>query len=129
MTDSTPHKKQQLRQQLRHIRRALNPQQQKVAAQQLLQLLLRKPAIQQAQHIAFYWPTDGEISPLPLVKALEEKNKKLYLPVIHGKLLKFKRYSKHLALQKNRFGILEPSRQAIFPVKKLDFDIDTLSWF
>lgn len=103
--------RQQLRKQLRSARRQLSAQQQHSASRQLLIHLARLPSFHNAKHIAIYWPNDGEINPLLLLKKFPRKT--FYLPVLKNKSLVFKPVQKGNHFKKNRFNIPEPiNRQA-----------------
>lgn len=98
-----------IRKSLRSQRRALNHQAQRLAAQQLAKQLHKIPAIKKARHIAAYWPSDGEISPLLFLQELQKRGKQLYLPqVLSNGHLRFKRFHCANGLQKNIYGIPEP---------------------
>lgn len=101
-----------LRQQIRHQRRALTPEQQQQAAeaasQRLLQLLDTLPSIRQ---VALYFSCDGELDTTPLFSALWQRGIATCLPVLHpfshGQLL-FLQYHSASQMVLNRFGIAEP---------------------
>lgn len=103
--------RQQLRKQIRTARRSLTPQQQKLAALNLLQQLRNRQDFRRAQHIALYLPNDGEISPVPLIKLCWQLGKTVYLPVLHPVLhnrLWFMPYHRQTKMVKNKYGIEEP---------------------
>lgn len=105
---------------MRQRRRALSQRQQISAAKALCQGLLQQTLIKKSQHIALYWPSDGEISPLLAAKRLMAQGKTVYLPVLSGKQLHFKVFSTQSGLQKNRFAIMQPTQKRIFKAKDLD---------
>ncbi|WP_421868635.1 5-formyltetrahydrofolate cyclo-ligase [Motiliproteus sp.] len=101
----------QLRKQLRQQRRALNPAQQRRAAADLARCLKSNPQFVRARRIAFYLPSDGEISPLPLIDMALKMGKTCFLPVLHPiyhNRLWFARYRPDARLRKNIYGISEP---------------------
>ncbi len=103
--------RRQLRQQLRQRRRALSPQQQKIAALKLARNLKRQPLFLRCKHIAFYLPNDGEIDPQPLIRTALQLGKHCYLPVLRPlqpNSLYFIRYTASSPLRPNRFNIPEP---------------------
>lgn len=121
--------KTSLRSQLRQQRRDLSPLQQRQASEALCRQLWRLPAIRRAKHIAFYWPSDGEISPLPLMQRLQRQGKQCYLPVIkRDKQMQFIRMNQAKLIQ-NRFGIPEPLGRVGFAVKHLDIILMPLVGF
>tara|TARA_R110002167_G_scaffold2178_11_gene11132 strand:- start:20442 stop:21080 length:639 start_codon:yes stop_codon:yes gene_type:complete len=102
----------QLRQSLRRQRRALSPQQQRQAAIKLARVLKHQALFIRAKRIGFYLPSDGEISPLPLIKQALAMGKKCFLPVLHPvrhNRLWFARYRPETRLIKNCYGISEPN--------------------
>ncbi len=103
--------KSALRKALRHRRRSLSPQQQKIASQGLCKQLARLPAFINSRRIAAYIPNDGEISPQALLELAWRMGKQVYLPVLHpfktGQLL-FMAHTPNQTLAKNRYGIPEP---------------------
>ncbi|MCX4027154.1 5-formyltetrahydrofolate cyclo-ligase [Spartinivicinus marinus] len=107
-----PMSRTQLRAQLRQARQALTFQQQQLASQRLLKVLLNRPEFLKAKHIAVYLANDGEINPLKIIEAAWEMNKHCYLPVLHPiyhNRLWFLRYRPKTKLAPNRFNILEPT--------------------
>ncbi|MEH6824211.1 MAG: 5-formyltetrahydrofolate cyclo-ligase [Motiliproteus sp.] len=101
----------QLRQSLRTRRRALTPQQQRQAATKLAQTIKRQALFIRAKRIGFYLPSDGEISPLPLIKLALKMGKQCFLPVLHPirhNRLWFARYRPDAKMIKNSYGIAEP---------------------
>lgn len=111
-----------LRRQLRQQRRDLSPSAQAIAAQKLLIKLARNPLFRRAQKIAFYWPSDGEISPLPLMRHALRQNKRCYLPLVSSQTftMTFRRYRRGDRLRRNRFGIPEPVNTPALPAHALD---------
>lgn len=111
--------KPQLRQQLRLKRRRLSQRELHRREQQLCRHLLKLPALINAQHIAAYWPANGEISPVSALKAWQQAGKNIYLPkILPAQQMQFIPYSAQTALLKNRYGIYEPqSRQRISPMQ------------
>ena len=103
-----------LRHQLRQQRRQLSRSVQRHAAQQLLIKVGRSQPFRRAKKIAFYWPNDGEISPLPLLHLAQKLGKQCFLPVVssHTQGMTFRQYRRGDRLQTNQFGIPEPSHQA-----------------
>lgn len=121
-----------LRIELRRRRRQLKAGQQALAAQKLLLRLSRSHWLRQAQHIACYWPSDGEISPLPLITILRARGKQVYLPVLDSRenRLYFRLYRRGDKLRPNRFGIPEPPAvNPSRPVQALDLVLMPLVGF
>lgn len=100
--------KAQLRNDMRQRRRALSKNQQHHAAHNLCRNLRRHPALWRARHIACYLPFDGEIDTSPVITELLRRKKKVYLPTLDGKCLRFARYRHNSTMRRNRFNISEP---------------------
>ncbi len=106
--------KNQLRQSLRARRRQISPSQQQLAAQQLMQRIIKLRAYRRARHVAAYQASDGEISPALLLRHAALQGKNCYLPRIRfgcadQKHMSFQRYHPRQALRVNRYGIGEPA--------------------
>lgn len=116
-------KKSLLRKELRHKRRELSAARQLNASHKLLECFFVHKLDQSYQHIALYWPTDGEIDPLPLAHKLIETGFNCYLPIVDQRgdnQLTFGRFDDTSELQPNRFGIPEPISSDRFPAGQLD---------
>jgi len=117
--------RQQLRSHIRALRRSLSAEQQHQASLDLVQQLLPRPEVQQAQHIALYLTNDGELDTTPLIQALWQQGKSLYLPLLHPVVpgyLVFQLYTPDTVLTPNQFGIGEPELNCslLRPVSQLD---------
>ncbi len=117
--------RQQLRQLVRQRRRALSLAEQRRGAEQIAQQALALPQVQQARTLALYLANDGELDPLPLLKALDAQGKQCCLPVLHpfvkGHLI-FLDHDPHGELVFNRFNIPEPPLDvtALRPLNQID---------
>ena len=115
----------QLRQLIRQRRRLLSQEQQNQAAHNLVDQCMQQAFFQASQHIAIYLSTDGELNTQPLIDALWNAGKSIYLPVLHpfsqGHLL-FLHYQKETPMTLNKFGIREPKldQRLIIPATELD---------
>ncbi len=102
---------QQLRQSCRHKRRQLSQQQQFKHAQLATQKLLRSSWCQRPKKIALFLAQDGELSTKLLIKPLQSRGHKIYLPVLEslrGRSMVFAPYTEQTKFKPNQFGILEP---------------------
>lgn len=103
--------RQVIRQQVRHLRRAMTEDQQAQAAEQLAELALNYAPITHARNIALFLSVDGELNTRPLIARLWHLKKAVYLPVLHpfspGHLL-FLRYTPDTPLHINKLRIPEP---------------------
>lgn len=115
----------ELRQLIRHRRQQLTSEQQQHAAQALAERFCHWPDLGHYQHIALYLSNDGELDTWPLIHALWQQHKQLYLPLLHpftaGHLL-FQHFTPDTPLRSNRFGIPEPdwSCPDLMPLAQLD---------
>jgi 5-formyltetrahydrofolate cyclo-ligase len=68
-------------------------------------------ALQDANNIAHYMPTDGEIDPKFIIDCEPFRNKNFFLPVLNleEKSLHFYPHTPNEILMKNKYNILEPS--------------------
>lgn len=125
MQDTLSTQRQQIRQAIRQARRQLTPEQQKIAAEQAKLNALQHPKIAQAKNIALFLSFDGEINTQPLIDALWQQHKQVYLPVLHpfsAHHLLFLHYRPDTQLIKNRFNIAEPPLDVrdVLPPEQLD---------
>lgn len=112
-----------LRQAMRQRRRQLKVVERTLLSQQLTARLLQQAFFNNSQTIACYWPFDGEIDTLLIIKALWKQNRHCYLPVINttSRSLHFARYKEDSRLHDNRYGIAEPLLEnSTLPVQQLD---------
>ncbi|WP_245598257.1 5-formyltetrahydrofolate cyclo-ligase [Halomonas halodenitrificans] len=104
--------RRELRRELRRRRRALTPEQRRLANQRLCRQLRRLPEVQRARRVALYLPNDGEIAPTPLIDWFRQRGARIYLPVLRplsDNRLWFVHYHAHTPMVRNRFGIAEPA--------------------
>jgi 5-formyltetrahydrofolate cyclo-ligase len=102
--------KREWRMQLRARRRALSATRQRINARQLANHLLQLFSQSDAQHIAAYWPNDGEIDPRIFIEQAMQSGMQIYLPIVaaDGQMY-FVEYKAEAFLKKNLFGIPEPA--------------------
>ena len=123
----------QLRQSIRQQRRLLSKRQQFQHGAAVASRLLIHPWFQNANVVAFYRDTDGELSTHAMIKAARAAGKKIVLPVLHpfrhGQLL-FRAWPMNASMSVNRFGIEEPSSvNPIVDVNRVDVVIVPLVGF
>ncbi|MCA7014640.1 5-formyltetrahydrofolate cyclo-ligase [Dickeya dadantii] len=117
--------RQQIRQQVRQRRRALSREQQAIFAGQAAERAMAHPRLGDARRVALFLSFDGELDTQPLIEALWQRQKQVYLPVLHpfcnGHLL-FLRYAPDSELVWNRLKIQEPRLDVrqVLPVERLD---------
>lgn len=100
-----------LRRELRAVRRQIGGSERHAAGLALARRLLTLPIYRRARHIAAYWPTDGEIDPLPALALAHAAGKFCYLPALDPSRaghLGFAAWQPTARLVRNRFGIAEP---------------------
>ncbi len=102
----------ELRRQMRVARKALTTEQQLAASQALLNNLLPLAAFNQAQSIALYLASDGEIDPQQVIEYCWQQGKAVYLPVLdpdnYNHLL-FVHYTTQTPMCFNKYQISEPA--------------------
>lgn len=134
LSSSRSELRQAIRQSIRQHRRALTADEQNHFALKAAQRMLALPEIIGAKNIALFLSFDGELDTAPLINALWQTNKAVYLPVLHpfsaGNLL-FLRYSETTPLIRNRLKILEPQLDVrqVLPIAQLDVLVTPLVAF
>lgn len=125
MTSFSLFDRQDIRNHVRHLRRALSDEQQQQAAELAAEHALNFAPIRQASTIALFLSVDGELNTRPLIAKLWQQKKQVYLPVLHpfarGQLM-FLRYDENTELQPNRLHIPEPPLDVrqLLPLSELD---------
>lgn len=57
----------------------------------------------------FYYPIENEVNTLPLIERIYAEGKQIYLPVVCGKNMIFKRFEGFDKLYAGKYGIYEPA--------------------
>ena len=96
----------ELRNSLRKKRRYLTIYQQRKHAKSILYQTQKRGIFRHGWRIALYLPFDGEIQTNELINFLTKQGKKIYLPILWGKSLRFAQNSKQY--KANYFHIKEP---------------------
>ncbi|MCW2255471.1 5-formyltetrahydrofolate cyclo-ligase [Providencia alcalifaciens] len=125
MEDNLSAMRQHIRKLIRKTRQQLSSNEQLLAAQDVMRNALEHPAIIQARRVALFLSFDGEIDTHPLIAALWQQGKEVYLPVLHPfnrHNLLFLRYMPETQLVKNHFKIDEPPLDVtnVLPLNQLD---------
>jgi len=111
--------KRQIRRQISRQRRRLSQQQYLHASNQACRRLQQLNVYQWANHIAYYAPFKGEISPLPALNVAMRQSKQCYLPKLdplRSHTMRFCLYRPQGRAHYNHLGIYEPEfdeKQAI----------------
>lgn len=101
---------QEIRKQMRALRRALDAQEVEMLSQALCARIRATAAYRQSRSVLLYWPVGGEISPLAL---LEDAQKRFYLPRVEAPgEMSARLYGGKDALVKGAYGILAPGPDA-----------------
>lgn len=98
----------ELRQRNRKLRAGIEKEQLDKAAEALCQRLITLPEYQLSQHIAVYFAVNGEIGLDSLIDNALAKDKKIYLPNLDQKSLRFSPYFHEQKMRINRFRLPEP---------------------
>lgn len=107
-----------IRRDLRARRRSLDVEAQTDAALNVRDLVHQLPEIQSAKTLAYYWPIDGEVSPIPLMKIHLKEGRRCTLPWIPdapSSRLGFQLFTPTTRFHNDRFGIPShrPSSSAV----------------
>jgi 5-formyltetrahydrofolate cyclo-ligase len=100
-----------IRHAMRLKRSQISPKEQTEKADQLMQIVVQLPVFIQSEHIAAYWPYDGELNPLPILAEAHAMEKSCYLPKLAPTptvQMQFVEYQPGDPLSTNALGILEP---------------------
>jgi 5-formyltetrahydrofolate cyclo-ligase len=118
----TPSNKSALRSALRQRRNALTSDQQSDAAQAVSRFVLDLPHWADAQRVALYLASDGELGTSALANIARSQGKRLHLPKLTGeRCLTFAHWKTDMTLSVNRYNIPEPSAEAEHcPAAELD---------
>ena len=113
--------KHQLRQQLKAKRNLLTQQQMEHSALACCDLILQSKILGNTNNIAIYLQHQNEINPQPLIEALWDQGKQLYLPVIEeNNELSFAHYEKNCEMRTNPYGITEPVSKQLCHLNNFD---------
>jgi len=118
-----------LRSKLVRQRRALPPQLARQAGHAASALTWQLPLMQRARRIAAYLAINGEIDCAGLIRTAWNRGREVYLPVLQGEALFFRRYRRNTLLVPNRFGIPEPTGEPLLRAIALDVVIAPLVAF
>lgn len=114
-----------LRKIMRQKRQDLSSTDQTLAANQALHQIKQFTPLQQADQIAIYISTNGELNTQPIIEHCWEEGKHVCLPVLHpfskGQLL-FLNYTPDTPMVANKYGIKEPRLDVtqVIPISQLD---------
>lgn len=109
VTDSSDSRKQLLRSQVLETRTALHPHQRRRADRQIASHLLRLLGERDCVDLAAFQPFRGEPDLTPALDVLAEAGRRIWLPVVDGRDMQFRRWQPGAPMVRNRFGIPEPA--------------------
>lgn len=101
--------KQELRRQVRALKKAHAAEQLSAASQQLCRKVLGMACWQAADTLLLYHPLPDEVDVRPLIAAGYQQGKRVLLPVCVGDSLELRIYQGEASLSVGSFGILEPT--------------------
>lgn len=105
--------KSRLRHELRRRRQALSEPEQLTAANAAAENIRQMPGWADAERVALYLASDGEIDTAPLIALCLKLGSQVFLPVINSDdSLGFARWTGKAELHPNRYGIGEPPGDA-----------------
>ena len=97
-----------MRARLVETRVALHPDQRQRADRKICAHLLRLLTERDCLDVAAFVPFRGEPDLLPAMQALSEAGRNIWLPVVDGLAMSFRRWTPGMQMKANRFGIPEP---------------------
>ena len=115
-----------MRRKMRAFRQALTPSEQNHASATMCEIAMSSSHFTRASTIAFYWPIDGEINPIPVMRAALKSGKCCTLPVVPDEkegLLTFQRVTGSTSFMRDKFGVWTPRHTAAGVVTPTDHDI------
>ena len=115
-----------IRRELRARRRSLDVEAQTKAALNVRDLVHQLPEIQSAKTLAYYWPIDGEVSPIPLMKIHLKEGRRCTLPWIPdapSSRLGFQLFTPTTRFHNDRFGIPSPSPNSSAVIEAEDHQV------
>ena len=121
----------ELRQRNRKLRAELDKSAQDEAANALYEQIITLPEYHQAQHIAAYFAVNGEIGLDPVIDHALSLGKKIYLPNLDQKSLRFSPYFREQKMRINKFKLPEPDvgEEQMLQPKELDLVLAPLVVF
>ncbi len=115
-----PDLKDSLRVQMVADRERLPPARRRQLDRQICSHLLRYLEARDCIHVAAYVGFRGEPDLKPALEALHHAGRRIYLPVVEKREMRFLRWQPGAAMKNNRFGIPEPEAGPECPAERLD---------
>lgn len=118
-----------LRKAYQQARQALSEKERKLSSlaicEQVLHSILKEPTIQRV-HLFLPLKRAQEVDLTPLIPKLWAKGNRVILPRVEGREMRHADYREGMPLERNRWGILEPTDQAEFLDSKAIAEIDLI---
>lgn len=122
-------RKAELRARILASRSALHPHQRRSADRRICVHLLRLLDSRDCLDVAGFLPFRGEPDLQPALQALAEAGRRIWLPVVDGDDLEFRRWRPGMEMRPNRFGIPEPVGSHSCPPERLELVLTPLVAF
>lgn len=119
----------EIRRRLRAQRRALRGSARRDAQKRLTRVLARLPAYRRARNLAVYFGIDGEVELDAVITDALQRRKRVFVPVLAPRGLRFTEIPKDGALRPNRYGIPEPRDGRRLAPSRLDLVLTPLVAF
>ncbi|QKK03446.1 MAG: 5-formyltetrahydrofolate cyclo-ligase [Pseudomonadota bacterium] len=113
-------RKARLRQRLIAERRRLQEPQRRQLDRRICAHLLRLLEDRDVVDLAAFVPANGEPDLMPALSALHHAGRRIYLPVVEGSDMEFRRWHPGVVMRANRYGIPEPLDGEICPNDRLE---------
>jgi 5-formyltetrahydrofolate cyclo-ligase len=123
------HSRGEIRRTLRERRRALAPNERRIAQKRITRKLSRLAAYRSARRVAVYFAIDGEVDLNGLIQDARACHKTVYVPLVAGERLRFVELPSRATLSRNRYGIPEPRGGHPIDPRKLDIVLTPLVGF
>jgi len=120
MTQSTREHKARLRARLLESRSALHPHQRRDADRRICVHLLRLLDDRDYLDVAAFVAFRGEPDLRPALAALSEAGRRIWMPVVDGDRMLFRRWRPDVRMRPNRYGIPEPVDTRACPPERLE---------
>ena len=129
MNASEGGRKAELRAQILSSRSSLHPHHRRRVDRQICGHLLRLLEERDSLDLAGFMPFRGEPDVVPALEALAEAGRRIWLPVVDGEVMHFRRWQPGAEMQPNRFGIPEPVGARRCPPERLELVLTPLVAF
>ncbi|MCR5696397.1 MAG: 5-formyltetrahydrofolate cyclo-ligase [Marinilabiliaceae bacterium] len=112
--------KQEIRKHINALRRSLTSEAKTAAAKNIMAQLIDNAYIARCNDILIYWALFDEVPTQQIIEKLSSQHN-IYLPVIVGKEIEFRRFMGESELRtESRFGIGEPTYGALWQGNEVD---------